>query len=141
MRSGDLLLEYLCLRCIECLVPYLAEHSSKVRAGNYAHTICDVGESSSEVWQRSIVKVISMVLALDLIQRRIASPNDSHSAHRDTRAIPSGKPAAFPQRLQSTNGIWEGRLAISLDVNEQVQRLCAVCIVHAIVRWTLRQER
>ena len=136
------------------------EISQKVCGGNGRDERRYVGEGAVEGGDRAVVEVIAGCDRLYLGEGRVASADYGHSScgelvtgvyRREPTAGSSGgrlvcacrylwqkvslvwEGNGVLQWLESTDDVGPGRRPIGFDVNEEVQRLCPVCIENAVV--------
>lgn len=122
----------LCL--VECRTVDLANVPAELGRRDGRHTRGDVGLGVVQQGQVRIKEVVALLDGLDLVKRRVTSPNNGDGALGDVRAIPCGEVFGVTQWLESLDHDGPGGVAGRLEVDEQVQRLAGRSVEDAVRR-------
>jgi len=136
MRRRDLALKQRHLRRVESLIPHVAKLNDEICTGDRADVSRDVAESRAESGNRPIEEVVTRVggiaYTLNLVEGRVACPDDGDGTWRDGCAVVGGEVAGRAKRLQRFDDVREGCRAVRLHIHEQIEGLASRGIVDTV---------
>lgn len=141
VRNLHLALQQRELRVAEASVAgHARELDGKVRARNRRDVGRDVAKRRVQRRDGRVVKVVARLDALHLVQRRVARPDHGDGAGGDGGAVERGQVARVAQGLERLDHVGEGRGAVCLDVDEEVQCLARGGVEDAVLGCARGQE-